>query len=118
MNRRLLDIADNQITDTSGWGNKEAQKAKRIRLRSKIYFIQQGLSGPIKIGVSANPSRRLVNLQVANPFPLKIIGMIPGTVVEEEKIQKLFEKFRIQGEWFSPDEEIINFIKENCGKKG
>jgi hypothetical protein len=40
---------------------------------SHMYFIQQGTTGPIKIGVSNNPYQRLANLQTANPYKLRLL---------------------------------------------
>lgn len=98
--------------DEMGWGSPKAQEKKRRESRSKVYFIQQGIGGPIKIGVSSNPERRVVNLQVANPTPLKIIATVPGTEKDELFFQMKFERFKIQGEWYLPDPELLMFIEE------
>ena len=78
-----------------------------------IYFIQQGTSGPIKIGYTENNvNERIKSLQTGNPTPLKLIGYIPGTVEDEKAIHKMFENFNIQNEWFQPVIQVINYIIE------
>lgn len=80
-----------------------------------IYFIQQGDSGPIKIGYSENPCRRLAFLKTANPFPLKIVGLISNASLRiEVETHNKFANMRMEGEWFEPRLALINFIKKYC----
>lgn len=71
---------------------------------SFIYFIGRE-EGPVKIGVSRNPSERLVGLQTGCPFPLKLHGhwMVENTRIYavERTIHSALEPYRAQGEWFS-----------------
>jgi hypothetical protein len=60
-----------------------------------IYFIQSGEDGPIKIGFSNQPDRRLPELQTGNPRAL-----IPGDTSVERQLHTRFEPARIRGEWF------------------
>ncbi len=77
----------------------------------KIYFIQQNDNGPIKIGYTNNDiASRLYELQSANPVKLKILGSFPGGPKDEKEIHKKFKKYKLLGEWFSPDEELIEYI--------
>jgi hypothetical protein len=81
---------------------------------SHIYFIQQGMVGPIKIGISNNPCKRLANLQTANPHRLRLLFFYkihPARVYEvEERIHKCFQNDHIDGEWFSPSTNVVNSI--------
>jgi hypothetical protein len=65
-----------------------------------IYFIQSGEDGPIKIGFSNRPDRRLPELQTGNPRELILRHVIPGDTSVERQLHARFEPARIRGEWF------------------
>ena len=78
-----------------------------------LYFIQAGdKNGPIKIGVSSNPTARLRSLQVANHQKLKILLLIPGNKLREKITHGMFSESCIHGEWFNPTEDLKNFISQ------
>ena len=85
------------VTDTSliGW----------------VYFIREGVQGPIKIGWSKSPEARIAALQTANPNPLVLLGKIPGPMEEERRIHSIFDRDRIQGEWFRPSPVLLSFVR-------
>ena len=78
-----------------------------------IYFIEEGLDGKIKIGYSTNPSERLKTLQTSNPRTLRLLITIEGNEQDEKILHTKFSKYRLQGEWFEPNEEILIFIEES-----
>lgn len=78
-----------------------------------IYFIQVGDDGPVKIGLADDPYRRLVALQCASPFELRLLGGFEGGRGEELKLHKMFAHARIRGEWFEPTEELLAFVLEH-----
>jgi hypothetical protein len=65
-----------------------------------IYFVQSGENGPIKIGFSNRPDRRLPELQTGNPRELVLRHVIPGDTSVERQLHTRFEPARIRGEWF------------------
>lgn len=75
-----------------------------------VYFIQQGQSGPIKIGVSDDPKQRLKSLQTGSPHSLHLRDAAP--VPEDQRLEsalhKKLEHRRLNGEWF----EIAEYWKE------
>ena len=73
------------------------------------YFIQRGTDGPIKIGRTNSVSRRLQALQTSCAETLSLRGWIHGDV--ESEMHELFSQFRMNGEWFRPDESILSFIE-------
>ena len=75
-----------------------------------IYFVQAGDDGPIKIGTSNNPESRIDSLQTANPNKLKILHIGPGKRTREKAIQRHFHHLSISGEWYCPEEDLLNFI--------
>ena len=77
-----------------------------------VYFIQAVDGGPIKIGVSTNVPRRLLELQLCCPCKLRILGVIPGCNPElEPEIHARFAALRLHGEWFTPAEGLFEYIQ-------
>ena len=77
-----------------------------------IYFIQAVNGGPVKIGFSICPEKRISELQTANPYKLELIGKITGNINAEKKLQKHLIHAKTYGEWFEPDEIVIDAIKQ------
>jgi hypothetical protein len=75
-----------------------------------IYFVQavdpkRKDNSPVKIGYTSNPDlrERMYDLQVANPYPLRVLGVIAGgTEAQEGMIHTVFADRKLEGEWFSP----------------
>ena len=72
-----------------------------------VYFIRSGKGGPIKIGKSNTPEKRMADLQTGNPYKLYLIAFIhcnseKEAIKLERKIHRLFKKRRMLGEWFHP----------------
>ncbi len=79
-----------------------------------IYFIQEDVSGPIKIGHTDKALQtRLNTLQANNPHNLTCIAMLDGTRVIERALHARFQLFRIRGEWFKPEPELMQYIAEH-----
>lgn len=72
----------------------------RLAAPSFVYFIQDGRDGPVKIGYSSDPERRLAQLQTGNPRALELRHVIPGDRVLESDFHRRFEPARIRNEWF------------------
>lgn len=80
-----------------------------------IYFVQAGDSGHIKIGYTNDIARRVSALQTGCPVALRVIGVIdPGDPLLELDLHKRFDAFRTLNEWFSPDELLLSYIRENA----
>lgn len=90
-----------------GWGKRSSAKI------SRIYFIQSGSSGPIKIGYSTSSVKdRLATLQTAHHEKLNLLATMEGARPLEQKIHSQFQSHRLEGEWFHPDPGILNFIDD------
>jgi hypothetical protein len=84
---------------------------------SVVYFIQAGKDHPIKIGMTNNAQSRLKNLQVGHYDKLRIIHTITGGRKEEAALHEKFAHLRIQGEWFKPERELLQYIINLMGDK-
>ena len=91
--------------------DKNAKK-KLSKSKGYVYFIQGQCGGAIKIGFSVNPSKRLKELQTGYPDTLKILLMIPGDEGTEHALHYQLEGAKLKGEWFRPDECVIERIKD------
>jgi len=75
-----------------------------------IYFIKNVVSGNFKIGFSDTPRKRLKELQTGSADRLVLIKAIEGDKNREGELHEQFAHDRLDGEWFSPSEEIMSFI--------
>lgn len=78
-----------------------------------IYFVKAGPDGPIKIGWTVNPQKRLEQLQTGSAVRLFILGTMEGSSVGESAFHKRWSRYRIRGEWFEPAPEIVDFVRIN-----
>ncbi len=76
------------------------------------YFLQAGEDGPIKIGSSRNLVVRLRTLATMSPIPLRLLGVMKGD--HEEHCHMRLGAFRLRGEWFAPDETVLEFVRVNA----
>jgi hypothetical protein len=75
-----------------------------------VYFIQSTEGGPIKIGKSDHPSRRLAGLQNGHPQELVIRAVALGGHAAETLLHQHFERSRLRGEWFMPTKELMAIV--------
>lgn len=72
------------------------------RKRKCVYLIEAGEY--LKVGVALNPHKRIRDLQVANPEPLRLVAVMePSThdaATMERHIHFVLSEYRVGGEWF------------------
>lgn len=78
-----------------------------------IYLIACNKMNYCKIGYSSNPENRLTQLQTSNPFSLELVSTKEGSLDDEKNIHKLFDKYRLSGEWFDYSKEIKEYFEVN-----
>jgi hypothetical protein len=76
-----------------------------------IYFIKNVANGNIKIGFSETPTKRLRELQTGSTERLVLLKSIPGDHSLERQLHEQFAHCRLDGEWFSSADEILEFIR-------
>lgn len=83
-------------------------------MRGSLYFLQEGIDGPIKIGFTTKHVRhRWLAVQSHNSRELRLLGVIDGlSKVDERKWHAKFASARIRGEWFWPICELRNAIEK------
>lgn len=76
-----------------------------------IYFLQAGEGGPIKIGFTDKPiNKRMATLQTANAEKLTLIATMEGDLEDEKKFKSLFKTYRLNGEWYRPDKNLLGCL--------
>ena len=87
-----------------------------------IYFIQANGAGPIKIGFTAgNPCRRMVKIQSDCPWPVSLLGAVPGSLDDEAAFHARLSDHVTQGEWFAANDTVLAEVRaalasDNCWK--
>jgi hypothetical protein len=121
MDQRVLSSPDVQLS-FSGGANKTTT-AKHTTHKSRhiptngpvIYFVR--CEGFVKIGFTANAHERMGTLRTASPFPLVLLGWLPGNADLEAAIQRRLAIHRERGEWFRLHKQVAAFISE-CVARG
>jgi hypothetical protein len=73
--------------------------------------MQNGAKGPIKIGITSNVQRRLIQAQTFNYQPITLLGYVLGTQSLETALLNRFSAYRIRGEWFAFNDELYNLAR-------
>lgn len=81
------------------------------------FFLSEGLSA-VKIGHSKSVGRRFSQLQTGHPSRLFYVGCLVGDKRMEAAIHSRFDFQRLEGEWFTYNEEIVEFCKEITSHRG
>lgn len=84
-----------------------------------IYVIcENEKTGPIKIGISKRPNKRINDLQIGNPRKLKMHANFSckNPHLFEKYFHKIFSKHHLVGEWFDLDPKKATESIEKCLK--
>jgi len=81
-----------------------------------VYFIADdpgyGEDVYVKIGFTLGVAQdRLKALQVGNPRTLFLVYSEPGGIELETELHILCSEFRVRGEWFSYNKEVVDLLK-------
>jgi hypothetical protein len=92
------------IAEYYHWNNDKNQSDKHL------YFIKSGVH--VKIGISSNPKKRLLELRTGTPEQPKILLIVKNKGHMEKVLHKCFSQWRIRknGEWFMLSKQIKDFI--------
>lgn len=78
----------------------------------RVYFLKPiGMDGPIKIGCSGTPERRLKSLDIWSPFPLELLCSAPGENDSERAAHWHCRDARLHGEWFTASATVLDLVK-------
>jgi hypothetical protein len=93
---------------------EEAEPRQRSR-SGLVYFLLAAEVWRVKIGWAGDPTSRLINLQVASPVEVALLGMMeaPDPYALEHSLHRRFDHLRVRGEWFKLSADLVAFIREN-----
>lgn len=80
-----------------------------------LYLIQANHGGPIKIGRSRSPRRRLQTLQTGSGAKLKLRAVLKNKGESEPVIHARLKQFRLAGEWFKWTDESQAIVIDYFG---
>lgn len=121
---RLKDIAHRKLEELSARG--PVNNLARARLAAEalvdehlrtspsctwLYFIQAGEGGPVKIGISETPVRRMANMQVGNHERLRLIAVARVPIDAESDLHARLVKHHVHGEWFRPAPAVLEIAQ-------
>lgn len=76
-----------------------------------IYFITTGpRSKYVKIGVAADPKKRLSDLQPGNPLRLHLVAAVTGSAKDEAILHEKFHEYRFRREWFALEGTLKHLV--------
>lgn len=102
----------------TGGGSKDTRQPSTftyfIRMDEPGWVVGESLGpgGPVKIGCASDPEARLLQLQTGSPYPLRLLGYVPGGEKLERELHKKYAHLHMQGEWFRATLEFEHEIYE------
>ena len=75
-----------------------------------VYFIADLTHKVVKIGKAKNVSNRLAQIKTNYPYKLEVLLEIEGYEALEKSLHFKFRNFKLEGEWFELNQEILDFI--------
>lgn len=76
-----------------------------------VYFVGNDTTGPVKIGYSDDPIRRMMDLQVGHHEQLHLLCAISGDTTTEKMLHGVFAPDHVRGEWFMRSPQLVEFIR-------
>lgn len=115
---RFMEAQEAKQSDKIRQRESRARRAAEIRLgldlspkERIVYFLRSEHGGPVKIGISDDLAKRLVNIQSSRPDKVIVLAQAPGTVEDERSIHARFWHLHESGEWFQATDELLAYIK-------
>ena len=84
-----------------------------------VYFIECSAGGPLKVGWAKQPTERLRLLQCGCPYPLRIVGAMPGDTELERIMHRLAVNEQIVDggtEWFRRDGRLGEWVDAQAAR--
>jgi len=79
-----------------------------------IYFVQSIATQLVKIGTTKCLAQRLNGLRIEAGGDVDVLGVAKGGRPEETSLHEHFQHLHVKGEWFRPEAELLEYIKQNA----
>lgn len=83
-----------------------------------IYLIADEALTVCKIGTSVNAKRRIGMIQTSCPFKINLICERDGDFSTERAMHNALAQWRIRGEWFHYNQEVLDIFQDHQGGSG
>ena len=107
---RMRDDGGAFVTLASRLSHSQAAAFVELRDQGFVYFVQSETTGPIKIGTARDVERRFARLRTMSPYQLRLLAVVPGGRQLEAKLHAKFSRWRLHGEWFTPNPSIFDYL--------
>lgn len=79
----------------------------------EVYFLQAVTLGLVKIGVTNNAVKRIRDISMLSPDPIKVIGvaLCHNSGKLERELHKKYAAKRVRGEWFRLNDDDIHYLE-------
>lgn len=94
----------------------KGKKTKSMGLECFVYLVKDIPRGLYKIGKAVNVQSRMNQLKTANAS-IELVAWYKGVSSDERALHSIFEERRVSGEWFSLEDDQIEFIKNYFDQK-
>lgn len=75
-----------------------------------VYVLSADALPVVKIGHSADPESRLMQIQPMSPDKLSLVLILPGERFAEVELHRRFAHLRSHGEWFKAEPELMAWL--------
>ncbi len=86
-------------------------RARACKGSSYVYFIASRCNRFVKIGISNNPERRLLDIAAMSPVPVRLLGYLPGWRADEMALHSHYAERHSHGEWFNLSPSMLGEIE-------
>jgi hypothetical protein len=104
-------LASQPPSDFLGWAYKLLHRTDHYTGDDHVYFVEAIGTNLVKVGRSVNPARRLGQLQLLSPVPLRVVGLIHGGSEVETIVHAGILSLRSHGEWFHFTHGLRHFVR-------
>lgn len=86
----------------------------KLEYESLVYFILQRKYNAVKIGFTTDIDQRISAIRTFCPMhnDIKLLFWFDGSQEEEREFHRRFRSYRLDGEWFSLEGELKDFVDE------
>lgn len=101
---------------------KEDKKENYKKETDKLLYLAESSTGLLKIGISTSPTKRVRQLTTASGVQVELLGVWDVELnarVVEKRMHKIFEDFRLEGEWFSKNSFTLEEFEDmiSCARE-
>lgn len=91
--------------------------AKKKAGKSYVYFAYLAPFGMVKIGLSQNPKRRVMEAATFLPFTsCHLLGQIPGDREKKKRLHEKYKSYHHNKEWFFVCGHLKQWLLKKFGK--